>query len=155
MGVFLYGALTHPLLLRVLVRPTAALPGASKQPIVVIFTAFLGGSFFMWFMSRLCRTANRTQTDRTFRIVGQAGAYGVAASFLTFELLILTTSLWITIQLARVVEGSTFSELVGGFWLDLLGFHTYLLIPFIQLTPLTFLVGAIAGIFVLRACKDE
>jgi hypothetical protein len=152
-GVFLYGALIQPLLLRVLIRPSAALPSPASRPLIILYTGLLGGIFFTWFMSRLCRTANRTQTDQVFRAVGQGGAYGIAASALTFELLAFTASLWITIQAARNLSAFPFWESMTGFGLLVLSFHTYLFFPFIQLTPLAFVVGAFAGVFVLRSCK--
>jgi len=155
-ALLLYGVLTQLLLVRLIAhwmypeRPESFAHLVATQ----LAIAVPGGIFFclsLWGLLKKIRG-----TDVAFRrLLFSAGLRCMASTALAFELFYLLLSAYLTIFQSGEPRLTVVSQHLGVFVLWFIEIQTFGIAPIVMAIPFSFLLGALAGLWVLRLTRPN
>jgi len=142
---FIYGGLTHFLLLRAYAY--WAYPAGSDRTFVdhsltVVGITLLGGLSVTFFMLSFLRKALQIRNPELWPTVGKGGLFGIFATFAALEVFYVLAALFHALWGSQNPMGSSF---VGRFVLSLIAFQTYGMVVVVYSLPFAFSYGAVVG----------
>ena len=150
-GFFVSGSLIH-FFLQVGIYAGETFVGRTFMNIAV---SALGGSFVCFLMLKFLRTTLLRSSVRTVSTIARGSAWGLAATFLTFESFYVLESVYLTLSPSGPVHSGGLSAVIPGFVVLFIGIQSYGVETIIRSLPFAFLYGILAGIVVQLACRKR
>jgi hypothetical protein len=155
--ILLYGIGACLLIVRYIIHQmySGRIPDFARSAATQLALAVIGALFFCLFMSGLLKSRLRGIRVAFGRLVFSAGLRGMLSTILALEVFYVLTSFHLALSYSGEPRPSGLSQHMGVFLLWFIEVQTYGLVPMFIVAPLSFLMGALVGIWISRLAKTS